>query len=538
MFLLEANQKPSDLKKYKTTERTEKVRFKSGDIYDLHDDGYVDDFTYYDGSGNGYIKDKEGHVYDVVASMSNGDAGRIAGGSTNYYVCIKKANGKDDFIVKGYTAIFSSGSNTSCIEDIKRGYYLEDYIAKYYNKYDHGDKFKELADKGNANAKPYETQKVEDKAAKIEEFKQRYLPIPKYIRWEIGDNGFKILDWTPGKSDELTKKREQNKKIPYWAKDESGRNIENPEYKKAMEETKEIQDKLDDILLAKFKPMLIDRISEVFKTKDINSLKGIAGDFKFTDRLHDFGTKKMSNYDYIKPAIDTKTKNIVVVAMEVAKVMKEDVKFDISDTIVIDKSKMSAKMKDLFTEVAKAWKKAYGRSQTKYVEDHWYNIWTSTKTWTYGEPKISKAEAKDKAVRNFRKMINDHDFENGPTKLEFSLALIQVYVQGDMDPEQGPVEKPLEDPTPSETKERGKNTKMNSKAHEEAYKKMQDWHDGKRKQNVGACSDAKLKMNWQVCKELGFDKETAELEAEAKKRGIVLEKLTLNEIVELFESED
>lgn len=94
MFLLEANQKPSDLKKYKTTERVEKVRFKSGDIYDLHDDGYVDDFTYYDGSGNGYIKDKEGHIYDVEAEESKGDAGMIAGGSTNYYVCIKKANGK------------------------------------------------------------------------------------------------------------------------------------------------------------------------------------------------------------------------------------------------------------------------------------------------------------------------------------------------------------------------------------------------------------------------------------------------------------
>ena len=135
-------------------------------------------------------------------------------------------------------------------------------------------------------------------------------------------------------------------------------------------------------------------------------------------------------------------------------------------------------------------------------------------------------------------MVTDHDFESGPNILAFSLALIQVYVQGDMAPDQEPVEKPLEDPTPSEPKERGKNTKMNSKAHQEAYQKMQDWHDGKRKQNVGACSDAKLKMNWQVCKELGFDKETAELEAEAKKRGIVLEKLTLNEIVELFESED
>ena len=90
---------------------------------------FDEELTYYDGSGNGYIKDKAGHVYDVIASTRSGDAGRIAGGSTNYYVCIKKANGTDDFVVTGYVAIFSSGSNAECVSDIRAGYYLEDYIS-------------------------------------------------------------------------------------------------------------------------------------------------------------------------------------------------------------------------------------------------------------------------------------------------------------------------------------------------------------------------------------------------------------------------
>ena len=91
-MIFEASGKPSDLKKYKKTERKETVHFISGDIYDFSDPGYDDEFSYYDGSGNGYIKDKQGHVYDVIAHDSTSDAGRIAGGCQNFSVTIKKAN--------------------------------------------------------------------------------------------------------------------------------------------------------------------------------------------------------------------------------------------------------------------------------------------------------------------------------------------------------------------------------------------------------------------------------------------------------------
>ena len=53
-----------------------------------------------------------------------------------------------------------------------------------------------------------------------------------------------------------------------------------------------------------------------------------------------------------------------------------------------------------------------------------------------------------------------------------------------------------------------------------------------RKQNLSNCSDAKLKMNYKVCKELGFEKEMDLLKQEAEKRNInIEEKLTLQEIV-------
>ena len=97
----------------------------------------------------------------------------------------------------------------------------------------------------------------------------------------------------------------------------------------------------------------------------------------------------------------------------------------------------------------------------------------------------------------------------------------------------GEVEKPLEDPTPQPSKERGKDTKMSKGAKSAAYDKMKAWHDGTRKQNLSNCSDAKLKMNYKVCKELGYDKECEMIEDEAKKRNLTLESLTLKEYVSI-----
>lgn len=61
------------------------------------------------------------------------------------------------------------------------------------------------------------------------------------------------------------------------------------------------------------------------------------------------------------------------------------------------------------------------------------------------------------------------------------------------------------------------------KANPVAVQKMTAWHNGERKQNVGACSDAKLKMYYNTCKSLGFETEMNILKAEAESRGLLLE---------------
>lgn len=58
--------------------------------------------------------------------------------------------------------------------------------------------------------------------------------------------------------------------------------------------------------------------------------------------------------------------------------------------------------------------------------------------------------------------------------------------------------------------------------------KMKAWHEGTRKQNIKACSDGKLKINWQVCKELGYGAEVKKIEDEAKSRGLTLESVQID----------
>ena len=537
LFIFEASGKPSDLKKYKRTERKEMVHFKSGDIYDFSDPGYDEEFSYYDGSGNGYIKDKEGHVYDVIASTRSGDAGRIAGGSSNYYVCIKKANGTDDFVVTGYSAIFSRGSNTECVSDISAGYYLEDYIAKYYSSYSHGEKFKKLAERGDKDAKPYSKLQQEKAASKEAEFKQRYILLPRYgIHFEINNNGFNIVDWHPGKStDEQKSKSEQKSNTEYWIKDENGKSIKNPEWEKLDNEIKELQKKADELISEKLREILIAELSKVFKTKDIDSLKGISGKFVVPFYMYQKIGKNGNKHSDVTLAIDSKTKNIVAVATEVSKVIDSKIELKLADNITINKKFMSNKMEDLFRQVAKAWKKANGGKQSQYVEDNWFRIQKEGGGyWSWNK---NKSQARREAAEEYKKLVKSMDFDSNDV-LTFSLALVQQYVQGDLDPELGEVEKPLEDPTPQPAKERGKDTKMNAKAKDAAYDKMKAWHDGTRKQNLSNCSDAKLKMNYKVCKELGFDKECGLIEDEAKKRNLTLEgKLSIDDYV-VLENED
>ena len=529
-FISEAAGKPSDLKKYNTKSRKETVHFKSGDIYDFSDSGYEDEFIYYDGSGNGYIKDKQGHVYDVVTFERNSDAGAIAGGSYDYFVTIKKANGKDDFHVHGWIAIMSKGSNTGCIGDIKAGYYLEDYIAKYWNKYDDKDgKFKELAEKGDKNAKAYEDQKAEKAQQKKDEFDARYVVVPNNLSWEIIDGKFTISYWnlTNSSIKELENKRTQwlkQNNLKSW--DENAKS--NPEYQKLNDAVSNGYNEFRSLIMSVLEPVLFNKLYEVFKTKDLKSLSGLAGSFVY-DKQYVAGKKE---HGYRALAIDTKKKQFDVIHTGDRKVLDDNIDIQLNDVISIYKDKASEKMIELFKKVSEAWHKANARKQGEYVKNNWEKIYYASAGGYIGKYSKTKGQAKAEAKEEFEQLVKDMDFNySGKNKFTYSLSLVQTYVEGDMEPDAQPIKNPLENPEQKEKKERGKNTKMSKGANNAAYEKMKAWHEGTRKQNLSNCSDAKLKMNYKVCKELGYEKEMEQIEDEANKRNLQLESLSLKDYI-------
>ena len=178
-------------------------------------------------------------------------------------------------------------------------------------------------------------------------------------------------------------------------------------------------------------------------------------------------------------------------------------------------------MIELFKKVSEAWHKANARKQGEYVKNHWEKIYNDSAGGYYGDHSKTKSQAKAEAKEDFEKLVKYMDFNykgyDKKNKFTYSLSLVKTYVEGDMNPEGEPVEKPLENPEPTEKKERGKRTTMSKGANKAAYDKMKAWHEGTRKQNVANCSDAKLKMNYKVCKELGYEKEMNILKQEADK---------------------
>ena len=67
---------------------------------------------------------------------------------------------------------------------------------------------------------------------------------------------------------------------------------------------------------------------------------------------------------------------------------------------------------------------------------------------------------------------------------------------------------------------------------EDVESKMDKWHEGKRKQNVKACSTDKLIMNLGICKRKGYDSEAQQIQDELDSRGINESQLFEGEVVE------
>lgn len=159
-------------------------KYYSGDIYDFKAALSSKEDTYVDHEGNGYICDKQGRKYPVSAKIIQGDAGRVAGGSTQYKVTIyfPGVPGEDPskeakLYFTGFIAVFSQGSHTDLVSDLEDGFYLEDYILKHEFAISEGSSNKPIAefyDQLIANADSNAKSNKQSKAEAFEEYQKKF----------------------------------------------------------------------------------------------------------------------------------------------------------------------------------------------------------------------------------------------------------------------------------------------------------------------------------------------------------------------------
>ena len=528
-----AKKSPSGIGKIKNSAEEKDVEFIAGDVYDLSGDNrYTDKFTYYSGKGDGYIMDKDGKFYDVVTSSWSSDAGRIAGGSMNYQVTIKKANGTDDAIFSGWTAVFSSPHYSGIIEDIKAGYYLEDYIAKNWGALNDSEKFKALKEKGDANAKSHTQEKVEDRANKEQEFAQRYIILPSLVNFIVKDNRLSFENFTIAQGrDQVESPKDSPCSIRRSDFDsDEAYTVAKDNLEKQWEEynskLREIQDKLTDVI----QKIATNLVEEYFKVK-LDKLNGLK--FYITP-------KKKLDIDLDAIAIDTKKNKVVTLARKrksgsnnsfgntaytLFKDINENPEFELGVSATVIKNKASDYLTDLFKRVSEAWQKINGRTKTKYIEDNWEEIWKSGRGYYSWNPdKYTKGESKKMAEEKFYKWLNEFNWGSSRPTITFSTDFIKDYIQGELPQSEGEKEETSKQTTKEEIK-----TDV-AKARKVQEPKMDAWHNGTRKQNVTSCSDAKLKLNYEICKDKGYTKEAEILKKEADSRGLKLESLNLEDM--------
>ena len=531
-FLNEAKSPaPSALKKFKQGKDNVECEFIAGDIYDLSPENrYKDTVSYYKGDGDGYIMSKDGRVFDVKCSERTSDAGRIAGGSFHVNVTILRVGPNAENIdLSGYSAVFSNPSSPtygSLISDIRDGIYLEDYLAYHKDDIDYfarkTDWVKELIDAGDGTGSRTEKMKKRDaKIAKEESFNQRYCVINKNISFSC-TGGHSLEFYDNGGYDKIVAeiRPSSTKNKGKGGMFGSGK----------AEQAVKVPEDVNNAIIEGFRPMAEAIISNMFGSADAKGLK-----FEFSISFE--GQQK---YDGPVFGWDIKNKKFAVLDMEKRKVL--DRKYELRLSCVyhrkyrgdtVEYSKFALKFLE---DASKIMVKSLG-SESAYVAANYKSV-----MWGKGYygSKMKAGEAKEECKRQFAKMKGDKTFSTD--RYQFYITPeIAAQVLGSKSYKT--FFKTAESEAPSETdvaqietpeitngpdKPRA-SVKSASETYGKAYgpakEKMEKWHAGTRRQNLKNCNDGKLRMNYAICKELGFKTEMDLIKKEAESRGIILESM-------------
>lgn len=522
---------PSALKKFKQGKDNVECEFIAGDIYDLSPENrYKDTVSYYKGDGDGYIMSKDGRVFDVKCSEGTSDAGRIAGGTFNISVVIFRVGPNQENIrLSGYSAVFSNPSSPtygSLISDIRNGIYLEDYLAYHKDDIDYSVRkttwVKELIDAGDGTGSRTTKMKKRDaKIAKEETFNQRYCVINKNISFSC----------TGGHSLEFYDNGGYNKIVAEIRPSSTKNKGKGGMFGSGKaEQAVQVPEDINNAIIEGFRPMAEAIVSNMFGSADAKGLK-----FEFSISFE--GQQK---YDGPVFGWDIKNKKFVVLDMEKRKVLDRKYELRLScvyhrkyDGDTVEFSKFALKFLE---DASKIMIKSLG-SESAYVAANYKSVmWGKS----YYGSKMKAGEAKEECKRQFAKMKGDKTFSADRYQFYITPEIVAQVLgsksyktffktaesEAPSETDVAQIETPEITNGPDKPRASVKSaSETYGKAYGPAKEKIEKWHAGTRRQNLKNCNDGKLRMNYAICKELGFKTEMDLIKKEAESRGIILESM-------------
>lgn len=421
-------------------------------------------------SGNGYIMDKKGNEYPVKTSSYDSDAGRIAGGKTNYYVTILYKGTPLKW--SGYRAVFNTSHNEDIISDLKDGYYLEDYCARHPDVDSAGrDIVRKLASQGDPDALSYKQlgiNKVKDKESKA----------------------FSPIDLRS-----------------YDAKIENGTITPNSSE--------------GDVATLLKAPNFISQVKSILNVNgySINDFNGaiIRGEIK---------PAGVSSYQR-KLSIDNKTGDVSF-RVPISKHKKNSNKLgslEVSDSdikgydsvdVIVSISTIDLRNCDFINQLTKVIKKYRRSERATAIKNNAARIFNNKRSFQFGDIKQDKIDSRDEATRDYDNRTSDMLAGKWLDFNDFK-RFIEAIPAKELDKAEQEVSS-NEEPVYNSTRSASDIKALKAKPSD--YEKMKNWNEGKRRENIKLCSDAKLLMYRDICLEMGYEDQLQQINAELSNRNI------------------
>ena len=494
-FVFEAN-KPSALKQSKVLASNKYARAGYNSVYSRFRDFFnISQESLnrkYDQKSVGYINNKNGESFDVTVKEGRVDEiYKSNPNDTDLYSCtviIYDVLEDKDAIFKTVRKFYSYTSDIPKMsEDLKNGIYLEDFFAKYADYLQDSSDFESIINTGDALADSFYAKARAREQKTRKNFWDSKVKIRTNFGWEVTNDNVLIHLESLEKNNDNT-------------------------YKKMAESI--IQNYMEKYLTTMF-------------NKTINELNGLFGSASIVPNPKNY---QASLY------LETKNKSLIYVDQNKNTLIHSTPTIDIGKSLAANPTKSSEYINLLFDYASKSFLKGFKKGN--YIENHYLKYisgWYGTSATT------ARQMAADEYEQEKRNLTWD-----GKKAIRLDTDAI-IPIISDVDQLYNKIKKQTQIQPRSLTQTQSVTSspkptpqiKAGSKAEQEAIDKMTAWHNGTRGFNAKSAGDAKLIMNYKICKKLGFDNEADYIKQEADRRNLTLEsRITLSMMMEAMSEKD